>query len=164
MSTDATGPDPELKQAIMAARHKAARQTLQAENAATEGSGRAKSGQRERIVLAERRSRRVVRTLTELQDQTNVGLTGVGETLARELLWVQLCLSIRLMLLTVTVLAGIPLLFLLAPSLGTATIVGFRLPWVLLGLAVYPFFFAVAWFYNRSADRIERAFVAWVQN
>jgi plasmid stabilization system protein ParE len=164
MSTDAVDPDAKLEQEIRAECQKAARQTLQAEKAATEDSDRAKSGQRERIVLAERRSRRVVRTLTELQDQTNVGLTSVGETLARELLWVQLWLSIRLMLLTVTVLAGIPLLFLLAPSLGTATIVGFRLPWVLLGLALYPFFVAVAWFYNRSADRIERAFVAWVRN
>ena len=71
--------------------------------------------------------------------------------------------SIRLMLLTVLVLAGIPLLFLM-PSLGTITIVGLRLPWLLLGFAVYPFFVAVAWSYNRSADRNEQDFADMVEN
>jgi hypothetical protein len=124
------------------------------DNAAHPLVGRAKPAKRERIVLAKRRnSRRVVRTLAELEDQTSV-----GEALVRQLVRVQLVLSIRLMLLTVVVLGSMPLAFLLVPSLGTITIVSLRLPWLLLGFAIYPFFVAVAWCYNRSADRHEQGF------
>lgn len=130
------------------------------ENAASQLAGRAKVGKRERIVLAKRRSsRRVVRTLAELEDQTSV-----GEVLVRQLVRVQLILSIRLMLLTVVVLLSIPLAFLLAPSLAAITILGLRLPWLLLGLAIYPFFVAVAWSYNRGAERNEQDFAEMVEN
>jgi membrane protein YdbS with pleckstrin-like domain len=112
------------------------------------------------VVLAKRRSsRRVVRTLAELEDQTSV-----GEVLVRQLVRVQLILSIRLMLLTAIVLVGIPLMFLLIPSLSTVTILNLRLPWLLLGLVIYPFFIAVAWSYNRSADRNEQDFAEMVEN
>ena len=123
-------------------------------------NGKARLGKRERIVLAKRRSnRRVVRTLAELEDQT-----GVGEVLVRQLVGVQLMLAIRLMLLTVVVLGSLPLVFLLAPSLGAISVLGLRLPWLLLGLAVYPFFVAVAWCYNRSANRNEQDFADHVEN
>jgi hypothetical protein len=52
----------------------------------------------------------------------------------------------------------------LMPSLGTVTVLGLRLPWLLLGFAVYPFFVAVAWSYNRSADRNEQDFADMVEN
>lgn len=121
---------------------------------------RGKPGKRERVVLAERRSsRRVVRTLAEVEEQT-----GVGEVLVRQLVRAQLTLAIRLMVLTVMVLVSIPLMFLLVPALGTLSVLGFRLPWLLLGLAVYPFFIAVAWSYNRSADRNEQEFTEMVEN
>lgn len=121
---------------------------------------RGKPGKRERVVLAERRSsRRVVRTLAEVEEQT-----GVGEVLVRQLVRAQLTLAIRLMALTVLVLVSIPLTFLLVPSLGTTSVWGFRLPWLLLGLAVYPFFIAVAWSYNRSAERNEQEFTEMVEN
>ncbi|MGH3719704.1 MAG: hypothetical protein ACRDRI_12885 [Pseudonocardiaceae bacterium] len=155
-------PDDDLSEdterAVLAEVHTARRETALAEKAGQ--ADRPKSGKRERVVLAERRnSRRVVRTLAELEDQTKV-----GEALVRRLMWVQLMLSMRLMLLTVVVLAGIPLAFLRAPSLGAITILGVRLPWLLLGFAVYPFFVAVAWSYNRSAARNEQAFAEWVES
>ena len=84
--------------------------------------------------------------------------------LVRQLVRVQLLLSIRLMLLIVVVLGAIPVAFVLLPSLGTTTILGLRLPWLLLGLAVYPFFVAVAWSYNRSAERNEQDFAEMVEN
>jgi hypothetical protein len=187
MNTDAADSwdDLELEQEVKAAVQAAARETAQAvaraaapktapkkaqkkvleENAGHSPAGRAKPGKRERIVLAQRRnSRRVVRTLAELEDRTSVGLTSVGEALVRQLVRVQLMLSIRLMLLTVVVLVSIPLAFLLVPWLGTTDVLGVRLPWLLLGLAVYPFFVMVAWSYNRSADRNEQAFAEWVEN
>ncbi len=171
----------ELEHEVQAAVQAAARETAQAvaratapktapktaleENAGHSPTGRAKPGKRERIVLAQRRnSRRVVRTLAELEDRTSVGLTSVGEALVRQLVRVQLMLSIRLMLLTVVVLVSIPLAFLLVPWLGTTDVLGLRLPWLLLGLAVYPFFVMVAWSYNRGADRNEQAFAEWVEN
>jgi hypothetical protein len=123
-------------------------------------NGTAKLGKRKRIVLAKRRSRLgVVRTLAELEDQT-----GVGEMLVRELVRVQLALAIRLMLITMVVLGSIPLAFLLAPSLGTISVLGLWLPWLLLGLVVYPFFVAVAWSYNRRVDRNEQEFTETVEN
>jgi len=160
MSDDAAGPGENPWEALEQAVQSAVQETAREEKASQPLAGRAKPGKRERIVLAKRRSsRRVVRTLAEVEDQTSV-----GEELVRQLMRVQLMLSIRLMLLTVVVLGSIPLVFLLAPSLGTATILGLRLPWLLLGLAVYPFFVAVAWSYNRNADRTEQAFAEWVEN
>ncbi len=123
-------------------------------------AGKAKLGKRERVVLAKRRnSRRVVRTLAELEDQT-----GVGEVLVKQLVRVQLILAIRLMALTVLVVGSIPVILWLAPSLGEISILGVPLPWLLLGLAVYPFFLAVAWSYNRRVDRNEQDFAEMVEN
>jgi hypothetical protein len=120
---------------------------------------RTKPGKRERIVLAERRrTRRVVRTLAEVEEQT-----GVGEVLVRQLIHAQLMLAMRLGLLTVAVLGAIPLAFALLPSLGTVSIGGLRLPWLLLGLLVYPFLLGVGWCYNRTADRNEQDFTELVE-
>ncbi|MDQ3762230.1 MAG: tricarboxylate carrier family protein [Actinomycetota bacterium] len=157
MSAEAAGPDGDPWAALEQA---ALKEAAQRDNAVDTLAGGVKPGKRERIVLAKRRSsRRVVRTLAELEDQTSV-----GEVLVRQLVRVQLILSIRLMLITVVLLVGIPLAFLLFPSLGTITVLGLRLPWLLLGLAVYPFFVAVAWSYNRSADRNEQDFAEMVEN
>lgn len=122
--------------------------------------GKTKSGKRERIVLAQRRSsRRVVRALAELEEQT-----GVGEEWVRQLMRAQLILAIRLIALIVVILGSIPLAFLLVRSLGTISVFGLRLPWLLLGFAVYPFFVAVAWSYNRGADHNEQEFTEMVQS
>jgi hypothetical protein len=159
MNADAASPDDDPWAALEAAARDAAEGRGPESNGAYPLAGRVKPGKRERIVLAKRRSsRRVVRTLAELEEQTSV-----GEVLARQLVRVQLMLSIRMMLLTVVVLVGIPLLFLL-PSLGAITILGMPLPWLLLGFAVYPFFVAVAWSYNRGADRNEQDFAEMVEN
>ena len=166
MSSDPAGPEHDP----WAALEQAAREQQALEQAARDGgsphslsippAGRTKAGKRERIVLAQRRSsRRVVRTLADLEDQT-----GVGEVLVRQLVQVQWKLSVRLMLITVLVLASIPVTFWLVPSLGTITILGMRLPWLLLGLAVYPFFVVVAWSYNRSVERKEQDFADMVEN
>ncbi len=121
---------------------------------------RSKPGKRERIVLAERqRTRRVVRTLAEVEEQT-----GVGEVLVRQLIHAQLMLAMRFGLLTVAVLAAIPLTFALLPSLATISIGGLRLPWLLLGLGVYPFLLAVGWCYNRVAERNEQDFTELVES
>lgn len=121
---------------------------------------RARPVKRERVVLAERRSsRRVVRTLAEVEE-----LTGVGEVLLRQLMRTQLKIALRLMVLTVVVLGIIPVAVLLVSSLGKGSILAAAGPWLLLGLAVYPFLIGVAWSYNRRANRSEQDFIETVEN
>jgi len=128
-----------------------------AQAAMTPQSGR---GKRVRVVLAERRhTRRVVRTLADVEEQT-----AQGEELMRRLMRDQLSLAIRLGGLTVVVLGSLPLAFALVPSLGGVDVLGLRLPWLLLGVAVYPFLLAVAWSYNRNAERYEQEFAEMAEN
>ena len=120
---------------------------------------RGKPAKRERVVLAERRStRRVVRTLAEMEE-----LTRVGEVLLRQLMRTQLKIAIRLMTLTAVVLGILPVAFLLVSSLNSTSLVVAALPW-LFGLAVYPLLVVVAWSYNRRADRSEQDFTEMVEN
>ena len=117
-------------------------------------------GKRVRVVLAERRrTRRVVRTLAEVEKQT-----AEGEELLRRLVRNQLSLAIRRGGLTVVVLGSLPLAFALVPSLGAVEVLGLRLPWLLLGVAVYPFLLAVAWSYNRNAEHYEQEFAEMVES
>ena len=128
-----------------------------AQDAMTPQSGR---GKRVRVVLAERRrTRRVVRTLAEVEKQTPA-----GEELMRRLMRDQLSLAIRLGGLAVVVLGSLPLAFALVPSLGAVEVLGLRLSWLLLGVAVYPFLLAVAWSYNRNAERYEQEFAETVES
>ena len=117
-------------------------------------------GKRVRVVLAERRrTRRVVRTLAEVEKQT-----AEGEELLRRLVRDQLSLAIRRGGLTVAVLGSLPLAFALVPSLGAVEVLGLRLPWLVLGVAVYPFLLAVAWSYNRNAEHYEQEFAEMVES
>jgi len=160
MSSDPAGADDPWAALVAAAEQAQAEEQAAQDSTVYPLANRAKTGKRERIVLAKRRSgRRVVRTLAELEDQTSV-----GEVLVKQLVRVQLMLSIRLMALTVVVLGAIPLVLLLLPSLGSTSVLGLRLPWLLLGLAIYPFFVAVAWSYNRGAERNEQDFAEMVEN
>ncbi len=128
-----------------------------AQAAMTPQSGR---GKRVRVVLAERRrTRRVVRTLAEVEKQT-----AEGEELLRRLVRDQLSLAIRRGGLTVAVLGSLPLAFALVPSLGAVEVLGLRLPWLVLGVAVYPFLLAVAWSYNRNAEHYEQEFAEMVES
>lgn len=109
---------------------------------------------RVRVVLAERRgSRRLVRTRAEVEDQTEV-----GDVLLRGLLRAQLGLSLRLAGLVIVLLGVLPLLFVLVPALGEVVVLGVRLPWLLLGLLVYPFLGLVGWAHTVLADRVEQDF------
>lgn len=122
--------------------------------------GRARQGKRVRVVLAERRPRpAVVRTRTDVEEQTSV-----GDVLLRQLVAAQLALAVRLGVLTLLVLGAIPLTFYLWPQLGTVGVLGVRVPWMLLGVAAYPFILAVAWRYVRAAERHEREFAEMVDH
>ncbi|MEJ2886693.1 hypothetical protein [Actinomycetospora aeridis] len=109
---------------------------------------------RVRVVLAERRvPTRAVRTVAEIEQQTET-----GELLLRNLLRAQLALGLRLGLVAVFVLGALPVLFLVLPRTGSVEIAGVTLPWLVLGLAPYPFMLALAWLYTRTAERNELDF------
>ncbi|SBT49471.1 hypothetical protein [Micromonospora auratinigra] len=115
---------------------------------------------RTRIVLAEvsRSGSRADRTRSELAQQTRV-----GETLVRGLVRAQLRLALRLSLLVLIGLGGLPWLFAIAPSVGRVTVLGINLPWLLLGMVAFPFLIGVGWAYVRLAERNEQDFTDLVQ-
>jgi len=98
------------------------------------------------------------RTRAELAEQTQV-----GDALVRGLVRAQLALALRLALVVAIGLGGLPLLFTIAPAVGTTTLFGVNLPWLLLGVAAFPFLVAVGWAYVHLAERNEHDFIALVQ-
>ncbi|MFI9510857.1 hypothetical protein [Nocardia sp. NPDC052566] len=108
---------------------------------------------RQRVVLAERRGARRVRTRVEVAEQTEFGEAMIGG-----LIRAQLGLATRAGLLVVLVLCSLPVLFGI-DSLGTMTLLGIRLPWLLLGVAVYPVLYGAGLIYVRLAERNEQDFL-----
>ncbi|WP_374536762.1 hypothetical protein [Micromonospora aurantiaca (nom. illeg.)] len=94
------------------------------------------------------------RTRSELTQQTPV-----GETLVQGLMRAQLSLALRLSLLVLVGLGGLPWLFAIAPTVGRVTVLGVNLPWLLLGVVSFPFLIVVGWAYVRLAERNEQDFV-----
>ncbi|WP_410810702.1 hypothetical protein [Micromonospora sp. 067-2] len=122
--------------------------------------GAAPPPRRTRIVLADitRPDSRAERTRADLAQQTQV-----GEALVRGLVRAQLALALRLSLVVAIGLGGLPWLFAIAPSLGRTTVAGVNLPWLLLGVASFPFLIGVGWAYVRLAERNEQDFTDLVQ-
>jgi hypothetical protein len=115
---------------------------------------------RKRVVLAERRGARAVqRTIVELEEQT-----ATGEALLAGLVRTQLRLAVRLTLLTAASLGVLPLAFWLFPRFADWTLLGLRVPWVLLGGLSFPFLFGIGYWYCYRAEHNERAFVRSVEN
>ncbi|RZK96202.1 MAG: hypothetical protein EOP30_01020 [Rhodococcus sp. (in: high G+C Gram-positive bacteria)] len=109
--------------------------------------------QRERVVLAQRRGARIVRTRVEVQEQTEV-----GDAMIRGLVRTQLGLALRLALLAASLLCAVPLVMFLFPALSDVSVLGIRLPWVVLGVLVYPVLLTTGWVYVRQAERNEQEF------
>jgi hypothetical protein len=106
---------------------------------------------RVRVVLADAAVARGPRT--ELVEQSQV-----GDALLRGLIRTQLAHALRLAAVVVVGLGGLPLLFAIAPTVAGARPAGVALPWLLLGVAAYPFLFAVGAAYVRLAERTESDF------
>ncbi len=111
---------------------------------------------RTRVVLGElARQRSVTQDLTEQ--------TQIGDALLKGLMRAQLALGIRLAVVVLVGLGGLPLLFHLAPPIGHFTLWGVNVPWLLLGVAAYPFLFLVGYTYVRLAEQNERDFAALIK-
>jgi O-antigen/teichoic acid export membrane protein len=89
--------------------------------------------------------------------------TGVGELLMRSLLRAQLRLAVATLGVYAVLLGGLPLLFALAPRMRSVQLLGLPLPWLLLGVLVYPGLAFGAWIFVRAAERNERDFVELVE-
>jgi hypothetical protein len=84
--------------------------------------------------------------------------TELGEVFMRSLMRSQLRLALAITTVLVLTLGMLPLLFALAPSTKSAHVLGVPLPWLLLGVVVYPCLVALGWVYLRLAERTERTF------
>jgi hypothetical protein len=115
---------------------------------------------RVRVVLAERKGvARPVRTVVDIQEGT-----GVGELLRSNLIGSQLAVALRFAVVAGLTLGVLPLLFAMFPGIGRIDVFGLRLPWLLLGVLVYPFLFGLGLWHTRTAERVEQNFADHVQD
>ncbi|QNN54661.1 hypothetical protein [Nocardioides mesophilus] len=84
--------------------------------------------------------------------------TQLGEVYMSSLLRAQGRLAALVLASLALTVGALPLLFRAVPALTDARLLGMPVTWVLLAFAVYPFLFALAWFYVRAAERNERDF------
>ena len=119
----------------------------------------ATTGKRTRVVLADvARTGGTRRTVAELTQQSPV-----GEALLRGLIRAQLANALRLAAVVAVGLGGLPLLFTVAPAVAGAKPLGVGLPWLVLGVAAYPFLFVVGAMYVRITERTEAEFTDLVE-
>jgi hypothetical protein len=88
--------------------------------------------------------------------------TGIGEVYVRSLVRSQLRAALTVITTLVLTLGALPIVFWLLKDLSQLSILGVPLPWIVLGVAVYPGLFLLGWLYVRQADKSERDFAALV--
>ena len=93
----------------------------------------------------------------EIDEQTRV-----GEVYMHSLIQSQLRLALAVIAGAVVVLGGLPLLFAFVPATRTVAVFRVPLPWLLLGVVVYPIVYVAARIYVRHAERIEAEFTEFV--
>ncbi|WP_306365513.1 hypothetical protein [Nocardia sp. CC227C] len=106
---------------------------------------------RQRVVLAQRRGARMVRTRVEVAEQTEIGAAMIDG-----LIRAQFGLAVRTGLVVVAVLGALPVLFTL--GVGSTVVLGIRLPWLLLGVLSTPLLYVAGRVYLRLADRNDQDF------
>lgn len=107
-------------------------------------------------VTSSRRGARTARTrplATDLDEQTEL-----GDVYIDGLRRAQLRLGLTVLGLMVLGLGSLPLLLTLVPSTRTMTLAGVPLPWLVLGVLVYPSAWLLSRVYVRQSERIEAEF------
>jgi hypothetical protein len=89
-------------------------------------------------------------------------LTPLGEVYVQSLMRAQLRLAGYVVLVLAASIGLLPVLFRVLP-LDHVHLFGVPLPWLVLGVAVYPWLLAIAAWYVRRAERNEAAFVELVE-
>jgi hypothetical protein len=95
-----------------------------------------------------------VRPLTEEIDER----TALGEIYMEALVRAQLRLGATVLAATALLLGGLPLLFLAVPATSSLRVWQVPLPWLVLGVLVYPVVLLAARYYVRHSERVERDF------
>ena len=96
----------------------------------------------------------MVRTRIEVQEQTEV-----GDALVRGLVRAQLGLALRLSAVVMFAVIVIPVGGSLFPELAALSVLGIRLNWLVLAVAMYPLLYGVGRLYVRLAEQSERDFI-----
>lgn len=84
--------------------------------------------------------------------------TGIGEVYMRSLIRSQLRAALTVAATLVLSIGALPIVFLTFDTVTEFRVLGVPLPWLVLGVAVYPGLFGLGWVYIRQAERAERAF------
>lgn len=86
------------------------------------------------------------------------GQSRLGTTYVSSLIRAQLHLTLGVFALGLLTLGALPLIFALVPATRTLSLAGLPLPWIVLGVLVYPGVVLVAMWYTRTSERIEADF------
>ncbi len=90
--------------------------------------------------------------------------TRLGEIYMGSLLREQGRLAIGVLVVLFGTLGALPLAFHLWPAMAAERVLGVPVPWLLLGVAVYPFLLLLGWVYVRAAERNEADFAHLVES
>ncbi|HEY6793547.1 MAG TPA: hypothetical protein VI248_02570 [Kineosporiaceae bacterium] len=130
-------------------------------NARTGGAARGRPSQRIRVTAPRTAARPLAGSLSprrEIDEQT-----GVGEVYMRSLVRAQLRLGLSVLAMVSIALGSLPLIFTLDPRLGATRVLSVPLPWLIVGVSIYPLLLAAAWWHVHAAERAERDFTEIVE-
>lgn len=158
--------DPQIREEIARARREKAEQDAASSGASAGGSSESRwprgpaRPRRKRVVLADpSQPVTVLQPLAEVEEQTSVGEHRV-ESLMRQ----QLRTAMLLAGLVVVLLGSLPAAAFISPAFANLTVIGVRLPWLLLGVLPFPLLFGVGFVYHKLAERHERDFVKMIES
>ncbi len=81
--------------------------------------------------------------------------TAFGAVYLAELVTAQRRLALAVLSGVLTTIAGIPLLLIMAPPMREVTVWWIPLPWLVVGVALYPVVLLAAYVHRRQSERIE---------
>ncbi|GAA3875510.1 hypothetical protein GCM10022243_45540 [Saccharothrix violaceirubra] len=89
--------------------------------------------------------------------------SSLGTVYMRSLIRTQRRLGMLLCVVVCGSITALPLVFAVAPHVATQRLFGLSLPWLLLGVLVFPVLVLAGWFYVRQSERNEREFAELVE-
>jgi len=122
---------------------------------------RSRPPQRVRVTAPRTAARPAIPALSprrEIDEQT-----GVGEVYMRSLMRAQLRLGLSVLAVVAIALGALPLLFVIDPRLVAMRVMSVPLPWLIVGVSIYPLLVSAAWWHVRAAERAERDFAEIVE-
>ena len=97
-------------------------------------------------------------TLQEVAEQTNYGAIFLNDLIKR-----QRALSLSVAITFLVIIFSFPLLNFFLRSLVAFQLFGFEISWLFLGVLVYPFIWALAFYFVTTADKYEEEFTKLVK-